>query len=102
MEKILKTLISQHLQTNNENKEKKDSDYTTTERIELISNKDYNEDDFDKLMKIYHQKNICIDCNDNVFQDLELFIDNEFHQNNTVFSKIDYTNTIFGSIIKKK
>ena len=53
-------------------------------------------------MRIYHKKNISIDCNDNVFQDLELFVDNEFKYDHTVFSKIDFTNTIFGSIIKKK
>ena len=52
-------------------------------------------------MRIYHKKNISIDCNDNVFQDLELFVDNEFKYDHTVFSKIDFTNTIFGSIVKK-
>ena len=103
MEKVLQSLISQHLQKNkNQNIEKKDADLTTTERLDIISNKSYSEDDFDRLMRIYHKKNISIDCNDNVFQDLELFVDNEFKYDHTVFSKIDFTKTIFGSIVKKK
>ena len=75
MEKVLKTLISEHIRNNkNQDVQKKDSDLSTTERLDIISSKDYSEDDFDKSWNYY-----TTDANeellviyDNVLQELQL------------------------------
>lgn len=103
MEKILKNLVSNHLKKKEDNvNEKKENELTMTDRLSIISKNDYQEEDFEKLMKIYYNRNPECDFNQNIFLDLELFVDNNFKKDNCVYNKIDYTKTSFGSIVKKK
>ena len=106
MDKIIQSLVSQYVMKNRKNttdlspEEKKEAQLSTTDRLHLVSADHYNIDDFDALLNIQMDKELNID--QKLFTDLEIFIDNNLSQKNTVFSKIDTTETIFGTICNKE
>ena len=74
----------------------------TEDRLAIITANKYEENDFGNLMQIYKNREKDCDYNENIFNDLELFYDNEFKEDCAIFQKLDFTSTVFGKIIKKR
>lgn len=106
MEKIVTSFISNQLsKKKNEEQsiyDKKESELNTEDRLAIITANKYEENDFGNLMQIYKNREKDCDYNENIFNDLELFYDNEFKEDCAIFQKLDFTSTVFGKIIKKR
>jgi DNA mismatch repair protein MutS len=82
---------------------------TTSHNYINIINKEYHDNNIDIIFSNTSADSIDVSCvtndtivlNDNVLNDLEIFVDNSGYVNNSIYSKINYTTTLFGNHILK-
>lgn len=103
METILKTVISSYFNKSNNNNDidnKNENDYTPEDRLKIISSDNYTINDFENILKLKYEN--FIDIQENIFNDLEYFSNNDINNIKTIFNKINFTYTSFGNICKTK
>ena len=80
-------------------KDKKDEELSLDERLQLIQkNESSVKDIFSALIDLeFNNESQIVKVNERVYNDLEFFRDNENSSNNTIYNKINYTQTELGN-----